>query len=58
MAKVMEGSAQVAKVNTLSAGIAIASITKQADTHLTVCFYLRVSRIEYEKTDTILPYEK
>jgi hypothetical protein len=58
MAKVTKGTAQVAKVNTLSTGISIASVTKQADTHLTVCFFLRVSRIEYEKTNNILLYEK
>jgi hypothetical protein len=58
MAKVTKGTAQVAKVNTLSTGISIASVAKQADTHFTVCFYLRVSRTEYRKTNNILPYEK
>jgi hypothetical protein len=44
MTEVAEGTAQVAKVNTLSAGIAIASITKQADTHLIVCLYVEYAQ--------------
>jgi hypothetical protein len=58
MAEVTEGTAQIAKVNTLSARVAIAPVAKQADTHLTVYLYLKASRIEYEKTSNILPYEK
>lgn len=50
MAKIVEGMAQIAKINALPAGVAITSVAKQTDTHLTGCPWVEPSRIEYEKT--------